>query len=166
VKPQLCIDLDGVLGDFYGFYEQQFGVLPDPEHEPPELWDNIRAHGSFYRNQPLMSDAMELWNGCKRWDPIILSGIPHSIPNVAEQKRAWVDEHFGNVKLICCRSRDKFIYGKSGDILVDDRLKYSKYWLGMGGRFVHHQSAKRSLALLAGLFSAGASGRKGLIGSP
>lgn len=153
MKPQLFLDLDGVLADFDGYYEDQFGVRPNQDtYEPPEFWDCIRSHGSFYRDQPLMKDAMVLWNAVSHLNPIILSGIPYSIPRVSVQKRLWVTEHFGTgVRLICCPSREKRSYGRPGDVLVDDRLKYAGYWIEMGGVFVHHKNAKATLTALAGL---------------
>lgn len=149
---QLFLDLDGVLADFDGYYETQFGVRPNQDtYDPPEFWDCILNHGSFFRDQPPMADAFELWQGVLHLNPIILSGIPYSIPDVATQKRAWVNEHLGShVKLICCPSRSKCKYGLSGDVLVDDRLKYAGYWTDMGGVFIHHRAAKPTLAALAG----------------
>lgn len=156
MKPQLFIDLDGVLGDFYGYYETCFGAKPEQTESSPEFWDNIRSHGNFYREQPLLPDALELWEGAKllHSNPIILSGIPRSIPRVADQKLRWVRQHIGpRVQLITCYSRDKWKFGQPGDILVDDRLKYISHWLGMNGIFVHHKSAKQSLAELQVLYS-------------
>ena len=156
MSPQLFLDLDGVLADFYGFYTTCFGGVIGQDDNSGELWDKIRDHGSFFRNQPLMRDAMELWHGARKLHPkpIILSGIPYSIPNVKEQKQEWVWQHLGyDVKVICCRSRDKFKHGKPGDILVDDRTKYRKYWNEMGGIFVHHKDAKSSLVQLAAVYT-------------
>ena len=106
--PQLFIDMDGVLADFYGFYETLFGVrlIRDTEQEyPPDLFDNIRGYGTFYRDQPLLPDALELWEGAKKFDPIpiILSGVPRSVPDVIKHKREWVDKYLGkkcNINLL------------------------------------------------------------------
>ena len=160
---QLFIDLDGVLADFDGHFEKCFGVRPNQDtYEPPGMWDKIRAHGNFYRELPLMPDAYDLWGGVGAilfhsgpdyLQPIILTGIPHSIPDVAQQKREWVADKFGKYqKVITCFSRDKHKHGRPGDVLVDDRLKYSHYWLQMGGIFVHHKSAHQTLQELAALW--------------
>lgn len=150
---QVFVDLDGVLGDFDGHYEKLYGVRPNQDtYEPKDLWDNIRKHGSFYQTQPLMHDARELWEGVKKFhpDPVILTGIPHSIPNAAQQKKIWVRQHFGSgVEVICCLSKDKALYGKPGDILIDDRLKYAHFWTDMGGIFIQHTTAKVTLLTLA-----------------
>lgn len=156
MTPQLFIDLDGVLSDFDGHYEKLFGVRPNQDtYEPSNLWDNIRANKTFYRDQPMITDAEELWEGALEIhpNPIVLTGVPYSIPNVEAQKEAWVSEHLGpNVKVICCRSTDKCLHGKLADVLVDDRLKYSKFWKEMGGVFVLHTSAKASLQRLRWLY--------------
>lgn len=156
-KPQIYVDLDGVLSDIEGHYESCFKERMNQDtYEPIDMWDKIREHGNFYRDQPLKLDALELWRGVKihHPSPIILSGIPRSIPNVAAQKRIWVDRHLGrHVELICCFSRDKIKYAHPGDILIDDRTKYMKYWIQGGGIFVFHTSAKNTLARLANLYA-------------
>ena len=149
---QLFLDMDGVLSNFYGHCRTELGPeFAVDQKDPHELFKRIREYGNFYGTQPLMSDAMELWNAVKHLHPIILSGIPYSVPNVAIQKREWVDRYFGKeVSLICCLSRDKCRHGRPGDILVDDRLKYSRYWIEMGGEFVLHWSNSETLAVLRG----------------
>ena len=151
MNPQIFLDLDGVLSDFDGHYEALFEVRPNQDtYDPPDFWDRIREHGRFFRTQPMMKDAMVLWNAVKHLRPIILTGIPRSIPHVGHQKRQWVDEHLGrDVQVYCCPSKDKCKWGKPGDILVDDRIKYSGYWIEMGGVFIHHTSALTSIAALA-----------------
>lgn len=152
---QLFLDLDGVLGDFYGHCKTHFGEqFSCDQEDPKELFRLIREHGDFYGTQPLLPDALELWRGVRHLHPIILSGIPHSVPGVSGQKRSWVNRHFGaEVSLICCFSRDKWKYGKAGDVLVDDRLKYSHFWTEMGGVFVLHRDARSSLQVLSTLFA-------------
>ncbi len=152
---QIFVDLDGVLANFDGHYEKLFGVKPDQDNYlPSELWGNIRAHGQFYRTIPEMPDAGRLWMGIRRFHehPIILTGVPYSIPDVEKHKRAWIAEMIGShVKVICCASKDKCEHGKPGDILIDDRLKYSKYWTDMGGVFLQHTSVSNTLWQLSQL---------------
>lgn len=156
-KPQLFLDLDGVLADMDTHLRKLFGyVNVNLEQDPPDLWDNVRRHGNFYKTQPLMKDALLLWEESIKihGSPVILTGVPYSIPNVAEQKRDWVDRYFGKTTpMICCASRDKRKYGTPGDILVDDRLKYAHFWKEMGGVFVHHKSAIESISQLRTLYN-------------
>ncbi len=153
---QLFIDLDGVLADFDGYYETCFGVRPGRGVvDPPGFWDNINTHGTFYASLPPMPDAAALWAGARRFhrEPIILTGVPYSVENAENHKRAWVREHVDpRAVVICCASKDKRLHGKIGDVLVDDWHKYRALWEAMGGVFVLHTSADASLLRLAQLF--------------
>lgn len=54
------------------------------------------------------------------------------------------------VNIITCRAREKFLHMRHpGDVLVDDYLKYKEAWEEAGGIFVHHTSARKTLARLA-----------------
>jgi hypothetical protein len=101
---------------------------------------------------------MLLWEGVLALhpQPIILTGIPWSINEAAQNKRDWVKKHLGDVQVVTCFSKDKCKYGLRGDVLVDDRTKYSQGWLEMGGIFIHHKSAEQSLIELAPWFPPGA----------
>jgi hypothetical protein len=152
MSRQVFLDLDGVLADFDSFYAQHFGVQINrnmPE-DPPGLWENIRSHGTFYRDLPILPDALDLWHGVKHLNPTILTGVPyHQVPTAAVQKRTWVRWHFGvEVPIICCRSRDKWTYGQPGDVLVDDWVRYRHLWEEMGGVFVLHTSTAATLERL------------------
>jgi 5'(3')-deoxyribonucleotidase len=155
MKPRIFVDMDGVLADFNGHFKNLFGVECDQDnYYPPNFWELIRNHGNFYGTQPLMPDAQDLWDGLQLFqtDVIILSGMPRkefNIPNVGEQKMAWVMEHFPDAKLICCPSDVKFTFGKPGDFLIDDRSKYAHYWVDMGGRFILHKSSSSTIYELA-----------------
>ena len=150
IIPRLFVDLDGVLADFDKHFEDCFGVRPNQDtYEPKGMWNMIRAHGSFYRDLPPMVDALKFWNALRLCylHPVILTGIPASILDVETQKRAWVREHLGeHVQVICTYSRLKFKYGKKGDVLIDDRLKYASLWQDMGGIFIHHTDNEQTLS--------------------
>lgn len=145
---KVFVDLDGVVAGFDEHYERLFGVNPKRHPEPPDFWERIAQHKTFYRDLPVMADALDLWDGVLRFDrhPTVLTGVPSSLPDAAAQKRAWVAEHLGpHVKVITCRSRDKCLHGTAGDVLIDDWKKYRKYWVRMGGVFILHTSAAVSL---------------------
>lgn len=146
---QVFVDLDGVLSDFDGHYKSCFGIKPDKSKaDPPDFWDKIRDHGSFFRTASPMFDALYLWEGVKllHSNPIILTGMPSSIKDVEKQKREWVKEYIDpNAQVICCFSKNKRNYAKIGDILIDDWDKYKHLWEEIGGIFILHKSAKQSL---------------------
>lgn len=149
---QLFLDLDGVLADFDAAASLLF-------HQPPreaekvlgtaEFWRRVRRQRRFYRDLPLTPDAMDLYNGVRHLHPIILTGVPAG-GWAEEQKVEWVAEHFPGVNIITCRAREKFMHMRHrGDVLVDDYLKYKEAWEQAGGIFVHHTSARKTLARLA-----------------
>jgi 5'(3')-deoxyribonucleotidase len=156
---RLFVDLDGVLADFDEGYRQLFGEYPARRFDPnttaedlPEMWERINAHGSFYRDLPLMPDAKVLWDYLQPRRPIVLTGIPHSVARVAEHKRDWVWAHLdSDAEVITCKSKDKRNYCEPGDILIDDWPKYRHLWEARGGVFILHTNAAASIAALEAL---------------
>jgi hypothetical protein len=152
---QLFVDLDGVLADFDTHYQNIFGALPpkwrslDPDSDHDVDWNAVTKRGNFYLDMPPMADMEKLWFHVRRYKPIILTGIPSSVPEAAENKRAWVRKHIGtSPRVICCRSREKSLHAQPGDILIDDWEKYKQLWVDMGGIWVTHTSAVDTIAQL------------------
>jgi hypothetical protein len=150
MSRQLFLDCDGVLANFDAYAEEIFGLPPrDAENKlgTKRFWVDLQSHDGFYRNLPPMPDAFELFAAVEHLNPIILTGLP--LGDWAEpQKREWGAKHFPHTTMICCMSKDKRNHMKPGDILVDDYLKYRHLWEEAGGVFVHHTSAKSSIAAL------------------
>lgn len=143
---KLFVDLDGVLADFDQHHENLFGRRPDG-HDAD--WEKITKHGFFYATMPLMKDARELWDYLKRYEPIILTGVPSSDGDrCADQKRAWGLVHLGAANMITCASKDKATFCVPGDILIDDRIKYKHLWEGAGGIWITHTSASDTIKQL------------------
>lgn len=142
---RVFVDMDGVLADFDRHYHDRFGIAPDKTIDNVE-WDRIRAVKNFYADLPPMRDLPELWDFIGRFQPTVLTGVPKSIPEAADDKRRWARVHLGaQVPVICCRSVDKSLHGKPGDILIDDWEKYRDRWEAMGGAWVTHTSAKTTI---------------------
>lgn len=140
----LFVDLDGVLADFDAGYEKHFGHRPD--HKDDTDWDAIAAIPDFYLNLPPMPDAFELWEGIKRFKPIVLTGVPRSnVPSASANKRVWAAKHLGNVEVITTFSRDKCKHSGPGQVLIDDRPKCGVPWTIAGGIWIPHKDAKSSL---------------------
>jgi hypothetical protein len=151
---QLFLDCDGVLADFDALAIELFGKHPHEAEKAvgaAEFWRRIESHGSFYRDLPLLTDAVELYQAVAHLNPIILTGCPGG--GWAEpQKVDWAAEHFPGVRVITCRSVDKCKHMmQRGDVLVDDYLKYRDLWVEAGGIFIHHTSAQDSLRQLEAL---------------
>lgn len=158
-RPQLFLDCDGVLADFDRAAQELFG-MPSREAErklgPKAFWMKIHRQETFYRNLPLMPDARQLFDAVAHLHPIILTGCP--IGGWAEpEKVEWAAEHFPGTEIITCMSREKYLHMDPGDVLVDDYRKYQRHWEGAGGIFIHHTSAKSTIAALRriGLLNSG-----------
>lgn len=149
-RPHVFLDCDGVLADFDTYAEAYFG-MPPRQYEATmgadRFWAELEAKGDFYRNLPLMPDAADLVNAVRHLAPTILTGCPRG--NWAEaQKVAWAHEHFPGIPVITCRSADKRLHAKPGDVLVDDWPQHRHRWIEMGGVFISHFDAATSLAAL------------------
>lgn len=149
---QLFLDMDGVLADFDEGYERAFGVRSDKEADNVD-WDLVRHRENFYRDLPPMEDMLRLWDFAKAFNPIVLTGVPWSIPEAADNKRAWVIKNLVPTPDVrCVASRDKAKSCNPGDVLVDDWEKYRHVWLEAGGVWITHTSAASSIAQLLPLF--------------
>lgn len=150
----LYLDLDGVLGDFDTYFENCFGHPArsfEEKYGSNKFWENLEGHEDFYNRLPLMPDAMELFEAVKHLNPSILTGLPRG--DWAEpQKRMWGARHFPYTTMICCLSINKRDHMKPGDVLVDDWTRYRDRWEEAGGIFIHHTSAKQSIAALREYF--------------
>lgn len=152
--PDLFLDADGVLADFDAGAIKLLGMKPrafEERHGKREFWRRLAKAKGFYASLPLMSDALELFEGVKHLRPTILTGLP--LGNwAAPQKVQWAAEHFPGVPIITCMARDKYRYMQPGDVLVDDSPTHRAAWENAGGTFILHRSARGSLGELARIF--------------
>jgi hypothetical protein len=144
----LYVDLDGVLADFDQHHETVFGFRSCKIADNVD-WEAVRRIEGFYLNIPPMADIALLWGRIARYAPIVLTGVPWSITEAPENKKAWVRKNLGeHVEVICCRSRSKSDFCQSGDVLIDDWEKYKDLWLARGGRWITHTSAAETVRAL------------------
>jgi hypothetical protein len=154
----LFVDLDGVLVDFEKGVEAVTGSLPSGQ-TPRSMWSQLARTEGFYEHLEWSADGRELWDAVKHLEPIILTGLP--LGSWAEpQKRAWVKRELGDhVPVITCMSRKKAVRAReaapndSTPILIDDREKLRDAWEQMGGIFIHHTSAEKSISELSNYMS-------------
>ena len=151
---QLFLDCDGVLADFEAGARSVFGMGSgafDARHGKREFWRRIARAPDFYAALPLLPDARLLFDAVAHLDPVILTGLP--LGNwAAPQKLRWAAEHFPGTRIITCMARDKFKHMTGRDVLVDDRADHRDKWEAAGGTFIHHVSARQSLAELAKIY--------------
>ena len=158
---QLYLDCDGVLADFDRAATALLEMPPrafEARYGAAAFWKRIARHPDFYGTLPLMPDAMELFEAVRHLNPIILTGLPRG-NWAAPQKIRWAAEHFPGTRIITCLARDKRAHARDGDILVDDTLKYRHLWEEAGGTFIHHRSARETIAELRALIPHAFQGR-------
>jgi hypothetical protein len=65
--------------------------------------------------------GLELWGAIERHTPIVLTGVPASVEEAADNKRARARKHLGShVEVRCCRSKENCLHAAEGDTLIDD----------------------------------------------
>ena len=141
---QLYLDCDGVLADFDKGATAILGLAP-------RAYQKLASAPDFYFGLPLMPDAMELFDAVRHLHPVILTGLPRG-NWAADQKVRWAAQYFPGTKIITTLARDKRDHAKEGDVLVDDQLKHRHLWEEVGGIFVHHRNARRTIDELAEYF--------------
>ena len=154
MRKQIYLDCDGVLADFDKAAEAIFGMPPEvfeKQRGAAAFWKALASADRFFERLDLMPDAMELYGAVEAKAPIILTGMPHG--QWAEpQKRAWAARYFPGVPMITTLAALKREHCAPGDVLVDDRPWHRTAWEEAGGLFIHHTSARSSIA---GLRAAG-----------
>ena len=92
-NPQIYCDMDGVLADFQGAFNKQFGGNFKDARWPelPEDW---------FLNLPKMKDANRLWGFIKKHKPRILTATPREsrgpiAKRSGEDKIIWMKVNFG-----------------------------------------------------------------------
>ena len=152
--PKLFLDCDGVLADFDAGAKALLGMMPrefEARRGKGEFWKRLARADNFYGTLPLMADARALFDAVRHLGPTVLTGLP--LGNwAAPQKLEWVEAHFPGTPVITCMARDKVKYMQAGDVLVDDQERHRHLWDEADGVFIHHRSAKQSLAELKAVF--------------
>ncbi len=156
LPPNLYLDSDGVLLDFDKVANDIFGMdsrLYEKTYGSDAFWKKLEEAEEFFFSLPLMPDAIELYEGVKHLNPIILTGSPSQLGERARvDKFRAAEKHFGKQqRIIICQSKLKSMYCQPGDTIVDDWPKHRAKWEEKGGLWVHHVNASQSLTDLKNL---------------
>lgn len=144
----IYVDMDGVLADFDSHYKAVFGIVANTKLDNVD-WVKVRAVGNFYLTMPPMADFDELWGFIEPLSPTLLTGVPKSVAEAVSNKKAWAALNVGpDVPVICCRSSEKALHCRPGDILIDDWEKYKDKWVKAGGIWITHTSAADTIKQL------------------
>ncbi len=146
----LFIDMDGVLADFEQGYVDKIGAWPGTRRVQQDNlnWQKVRETPGFFADLPPMPGALQLWNFAKRQGAYILTGCPDRSPEVATQKWQWARKHLGEAPVITCSSKDKRLFCRKGDVLVDDWEKYMPLWTAAGGIWITHKDSTSTILAL------------------
>ena len=155
MSRSLFLDVDGVLADFDGGFRAITGLTPEEfehAHGKGAFWKTIAKSGDFYFKLELLPGAREMVETVRHLSPTLLTGLPIG-KWAAPQKVRWAKKHFPELEIVTCMARDKWRYGKPGDVLVDDSLRAKEPWEERaGGAFVLHENPRTSLDRLSGYF--------------
>jgi 5'(3')-deoxyribonucleotidase len=135
-KYIIFCDLDGVLADFEQGVVNKLNKYPD-QISTSLMWGVINKSKTFFETLPWMPKGRELWSRIKKYNPIILTGIPRGSRNAIEQKIRWCQRELGpDIQVITCLTKEKTKYCLSGSILIDDRTDNLDIWSEKGGKFI------------------------------
>ncbi len=142
-------DLDGVLADFNQTFKDLTGNFPH-EVSRHDLWKKVEATPNYWVKLDLIPDAPDLMLHLSKYPYQILTGLPMNGYHKAEiEKCQWVRKYVSSdIKIICCLSKDKSLYCKAGDILIDDFEPNIHRWVKAGGIGILHKNAADTIAQL------------------
>jgi hypothetical protein len=159
-KPNMFIDMDGVIVDFERGFKEKVGISPneyEKEMGKDEFWVLVKSWGEeFWANLPWMPDGKELWSYISKHDPIILSAAMAGYQ--IRGKTEWLKKEVGYTdtpitnplawegqsKITYHKDKYRFIL-KPGDVLIDDTVKKINDWNNHGGKGILHTSANQTI---------------------
>ena len=158
-KPNVYIDMDGVLADFFGGVEKLYGVGHWKELNADNKLDlkqeviNRISGTDFFATLPEFPTADQLIDMVKKFTggsfSILTSPLRGDHENSSKYKKIWIQNNIKNPNDIVITGR-KESYAKdkaSGtpNILIDDRPVNIERWQGAGGYGILYQANRDSL---------------------
>jgi 5'(3')-deoxyribonucleotidase len=161
--PEVYVDMDGVLADFFG----EWARLDSKDHykdidNPEAKLQLVREHPTFWLDLPVLPNAGKLLGFIKKNIGFYkicsspLAGDPNSEPH----KRIWIKKHlsaFPPTDVIITSNKAAYAVQFDGtpNILIDDFGKNIKKWNEAGGIGIKHKDYKleRTLINLRSVFS-------------
>lgn len=148
--PEVYIDMDGVLADFFGEWSKIAGVSNYRDIDNPEEKIHlIKQHPKFWISLPPLSNAGKLLGFVKKnfGRYKICSSPLAGDPNSEPQKREWVKKHlsfFPPDEVILTHNKAAYATQADGtaNILIDDYGKNIAAWSAAGGIAVKHKNHK------------------------
>ena len=154
-KPEVYVDMDGVLADFFSDWNRMVGVGHWKEIEDPEAaLDMIRNHPTFWIDLKPLSNAPRLLGAIKKFAgkyDICTSPLGKD-PNCEPQKREWVQKYlsaFSPDEVHVTHNKPQFAKQADGtpNILIDDFGKNIRAWEAAGGIGIHYENKNANSAI-------------------
>ncbi len=150
-SPILYVDMDGVLADFYGPFNQMAGVASWKDASKDtvsQVLKDITTQKDFWINLDVLSDVPSIMLAIKTLfggEYKILSKALAGDKRVVAQKKQWVQNNLQpqpNEVIIMPATADKGMYAKQADgtanMLIDDFGYNIKKWQSAGGIGIQH----------------------------
>jgi len=165
-SPILYVDMDGVLADFYGPFNQMAGVASWKDASKDtvsQVLKDITTQKDFWINLDVLSDVPSIMLAIKTLfggEYKILSKALAGDKRVVAQKKQWVQNNLQpqpNEVIIMPATADKGMYAKQADgtanILIDDFGYNIKKWRSAGGIGIQHTngSVQATISMLKSL---------------
>jgi len=142
----IFVDMDGVLTNFEGRFEQFAGVTPDEyiaqksiqvgkDKAYEQFWDLVdeQVGVRFWAGMPWMPEGEELYKYIKKYKPTILTS-PSRNENSKIGKGVWVKRNMSGVPLkFGYQAQGKARFAGPNKILIDDRTENINAWKAAGG---------------------------------
>ncbi len=155
---KIYFDMDGVLADFDRGLREMCSMEPVNQmtrtaEQRKMLWSRVSKVSHFYDRLEPLPDAVEFFRQIydTYGDKVeILTGIPNSIPESADDKRSWVKRILQRDVIVHTVQRaDKKNYCTDpGCILIDDLKRTIDEWNSIGGIGILHTSTQDSFTRL------------------
>ena len=142
----IFVDMDGVLTNFEGRFEQFAGVTPDEyiaqksiqvgkDKAYEQFWDLVdeQVGVRFWAGMPWMPEGENLYKHIKKYKPTILTS-PSRDESSRIGKGVWVKRNMSGVPLkFGYKASGKAKYAGPNKILIDDREDNIAAWKAAGG---------------------------------
>jgi 5'(3')-deoxyribonucleotidase len=146
--PEVYVDMDGVLADFFKDWNKMVGVGHWKEIKDPEsALDMIRNHPTFWIDLDVLSNAPRLLGAIKKFSGsyYICTSPLGKDPNCEPQKRAWAQKYlseFPPKEVYVTHNKPQFARQADGtpNILIDDFGKNISSWTAAGGIGIHYEN--------------------------